>query len=128
MNIPRGDTAFLEQTKALVTEVHAQRSTIEELHEHNATLKRQYEELAKRHSLALEEHDRETRAMRSKFERELHAAITAKDLAEQSASETGVILREAAERIMQGVRAMSREKPQPTDTADSAMPSVSYLR
>lgn len=110
---PTGDTAFLQQTQALVTEVHAQRNEIEALQNMNGLLRQQYDELAARHAETLKRHEAETRELRTKHETALHEAITARDVAERSAEETNTILQRAARDIMQGMRAMRGDEVEP---------------
>lgn len=114
---PSGDAAFLQQTQALVDEVHSQRNLIESLQNMNGLLRQQYDELAARHAETLKRHEIERREVLAKHEAELHEAVTARDVAERAAEETNTILQRAARDIMQGMRAMRGDEAEPQQIA-----------
>lgn len=103
--LPDTDTRYLQQTQQLVRETHTQRATIDSLRETVGLQKQQYDDLAARHSTTLRAHAAEMLELRTVHERELHDAITAKDVAERKHKEIEELLMAAAQSIMQGLRA-----------------------
>lgn len=118
--LPSSDTAYLDQTAALVAEVNSSRLQIESLTSINEMLKSQHDDLAARHATALKNHDAELTEMKAHHDRVLHDAITAKNVAERKRADTKAVLDLVANHIMQALRA---EKGDETPPANDGKPA-----